>query len=241
MQTMPKHVAIIMDGNGRWAKSRHLPRFMGHKAGSKAVKKTIEFCVKHKIPLLSLFALSSENRLNRPPKELEYLLSLFLESLRKHTAELHKNNIRIRITGDRSKLSDVLLKHVSHAENLTVKNTGLQLLLAIDYSGRWDILQATKKILAAGINPEALTEQEFSHHLSFSDIPDPDLLIRTSGEQRISNFMLWQCAYTEFYFSQKHWPDFDEASFLDAINVFQGRERRYGYTSDQINDKVITS
>ena len=236
---LPQHVAIIMDGNGRWAKSRHMPRAMGHRAGAKAVKKAIEFCVKNSIPTLSLFALSVENRKNRPEKELQLLLSLFLESLRKHTAELHKNNIRVQIVGDRSLLTPILLSHIQHTEKLTQVNTGLRLMIAIDYSGRWDILQATQKLVLAGITPQEVTEASFSRYLSFSEVPEPDLLIRTSGEQRISNFMLWQCAYTEFFFTDVFWPDFNADIFQQAIDVFQGRERRYGYTRAQLNDKVI--
>jgi undecaprenyl diphosphate synthase len=233
---MPKHVSIIMDGNGRWAKARKLPRIMGHRAGAKAVRKAMEFCHKHQISTLSLFALSVENRQNRPQKEIEFLLSLFLESLRKHTAEMHKNNIRVNIIGDRSLLSDVLRRHVEHTEQLTEKNNGLRLLVAIDYSGRWDIMQATQKIIAQGTKAHEVTEDLISSHLCFSGVPEPDLLIRTSGEQRISNFMLWQCAYSEFYFPECHWPDFDEKVFAKAIEVFQQRERRFGYTGEQIKE-----
>ena len=214
---IPQHVAIIMDGNGRWAKSRKLPRVAGHRAGAKSVRRALEFCNKHGIKHLSLFALSVENRQNRPEKELRFLLSLFLESLRKHTAEMHKNNIRVEIVGDRSLLDKVLLKHVEHTEQLTRDNTGLRFMVAIDYSGRWDILQATKRIIADGLNPEAVTEAVFGRYLCFADAPEPDLMIRTSGEQRISNFMLWQMAYTEFYFTDAHWPDFDASVFQQAI------------------------
>ena len=231
---LPQHVAIIMDGNGRWAKARKLPRIMGHRAGSKAVRRAIEFCHQHQIPNLSLFALSVENRLNRPQKEVEFLLSLFLESLRKHTAEMHKNKIRVQIVGDRSLLSEVLRRQVECTEELTRDNTGLRLMVAIDYSGRWDILQATRKIIASGVVPEAIDEQLLERHLCFADVPEPDLLIRTGGEQRISNFMLWQCAYTEFYFPECYWPDFDDQQFADALKIYQGRERRYGYISEQL-------
>jgi undecaprenyl diphosphate synthase len=214
-QGIPTHVAIIMDGNGRWAKRRLLPRAMGHRAGAKAVRRAIEFCVAHHISYLTLFALSVENRRNRPEKELQFLLGLFLESLRRHVAELHENNIRIQIVGDRTLLTSVLRQHVEHAELLTRFNTGLQLMIAIDYSGRWDIVQAAQCLAAKGILSADITEELFAQHLCFSDVPEPDLLIRTSGEQRISNFMLWQCAYTEFYVTDKCWPDFDDVVFQE--------------------------
>ena len=227
----PQHVAIIMDGNGRWAKARKLPRVMGHRAGSKAVRRTIEYCRKNNIPYLSLFALSVENRQNRPKKEIDFLLALFLESLRKHTAEMHDNHIRVEVIGDRSLLTDALREHVSYTENLTRHNTGLVLKVAIDYSGRWDILQATQKLLRLGVSPDTLTETAFSQHLAFANMPEPDLLIRTGGDQRISNFMLWQCAYTEFYFTDKYWPEFNAAEFQNAITIFQSRERRFGHVN----------
>lgn len=228
-QGMPTHVAIIMDGNGRWAKQRLLPRAMGHRAGAKAVRRAIEFCVTHHIPYLTLFALSVENRQNRPEKELQFLLGLLLESLRRHMAELHKNNIRIEVVGDRSLLNSLLRQYIEHAELLTRNNTGLRLMIALDYSGRWDIVQATQQLVAKGVDPQDITENLFATHLCFSKVPEPDLLIRTSGEQRISNFMLWQCAYTEFYFTDKYWPDFDTVLFQKAIDAFRSRERRFGY------------
>ncbi len=234
IQKIPQHVAIIMDGNGRWARSRKLPRIMGHRTGVKSVRRAIEFCHKHRIPHLSLFALSVENRENRPSKEVEFLLSLFLESLRQHTAEMHKNNIRVEVVGDRSLLSDVLRRHIEYTQMLTKNNTGLRLMVAIDYSGRWDIVQAMQGIMRDGIAPDQVSEALVSRYLCFADVPEPDLLIRTSGEQRISNFMLWQCAYTEFYFSKEHWPDFDEQVFEQALIAFNERERRFGYTSEQL-------
>lgn len=234
---MPHHVSVIMDGNGRWARSRYLPRTMGHRAGSKAVRRTIQFCLEHGISTLSLFALGIENRLHRPADEVTFLLNLFLESLRKHTAELHKQNIRVEIVGDRSVMSDVLRQHVEHIESLTASNSALHLLIAVDYSGRWDILQATKKCIQEGVDPASLTEAEFSSRLCFSDVPAPDLLIRTSGEQRLSNFMLWQTAYTEFYFTECYWPDFDANEFQLAIDAYQGRERRFGRTGEQLKEQ----
>lgn len=233
-QKNPQHLAIIMDGNGRWAQARKLPRFMGHRAGAKSVRRAIEFCVEQQIPYLSLFALSVENRKNRPKKEVQFLLSLFLESLRKHTAELHENNIRIEIVGNRALLDDVLLKHVIYAESLTQANTGLRLLLAIDYSGRWDLLQATQRLIAAKVEASQVTEVTLSQYLCFADVPDPDLLIRTGGEERISNYMLWQLAYTELYFSDLFWPDFDDKELFKALDAYRQRTRRFGYTNAQL-------
>ena len=233
---MPKHVSIIMDGNGRWAKARHLPRSLGHRAGSKAVKKAVEYCIEHAIPVLSLFAFGIENRLNRPTDEVNFLLNLFLESFRKNTAELHKQNIRIEVVGDRSQLDETLRKHVEHAEQLTCNNTRLHLILAVDYSGRWDITQAVQHLVADGLSPEAINESCIQQYLCFNQVPPPDLLIRTSGEQRLSNFMLWQMAYTEFFFTDVLWPDFDKATFQTAIDAYQSRERRFGYTGDQLKE-----
>lgn len=229
-----QHIAIIMDGNGRWAKARKLPRIMGHRAGVKAVRRAIEWCHRREIPCLTLFALSVENREHRPAKEIEFLLSLFLESLRKHTAELHKHNIRIEVVGNRTLLSDLLKRQIEHTEKLTQHNTGVHLMLAIDYSGRWDLMQATQKIIASGVPAAEVTEVLIEQHLCFSHVPQPDLLIRTSGEQRISNFMLWQCAYTEFYFSEVLWPDFDEAVFEEALATFLRRDRRFGSITEPL-------
>ncbi len=231
---MPKHIAIIMDGNGRWAKARHLPRVAGHRAGAKSVQRAVEFCVKQKVECLSLFALSLENRENRPETEVKFLLSLFLEFLRKYTAELHKHNIRVHIVGDRSRLDDLLLQHVQYTESLTQKNTGLKFYVAIDYSGRWDMLQATQKVMASGLKPEEVTEATLTGYCCFADVPAPDLLIRTSGEKRISNFMLWQLAYTELYFIEAYWPDFNETIFQEAIVEYQKRDRRFGYANASV-------
>ena len=233
-EVIPKHVAIIMDGNGRWAKTRKLPRIAGHRAGAKSVRRALEFCNDQGIKHLTLFALSVENRQNRPEKELKFLLSLFLESLRKHTAEMHKHNIRVEIVGNRDLLDNVLMKHVEHTEKLTRDNSGLRFMVAIDYSGRWDIMQATQQMMCDGIKSDQVTEDLFSRYLCFGDVPEPDLMIRTSGEQRISNFMLWQMAYTEFYFSEAYWPDFDENVFQHAVDAFQQRERRFGFVNKQL-------
>jgi undecaprenyl diphosphate synthase len=235
---MPQHVAIVMDGNGRWAEQRDLPRYEGHQAGAESVKKAIEFAVEHKIEVLSLFALSIENYAGRPPEEVEFLLSLLLESLRQNTSVLHSNKVRIRIIGNRSQLNDALVQQIETAEKVTQDNVGLTLVIAINYSGRWDILQATQRVARDvcqdKLNVDAIDDEYLSGYLSLSDLPEPDLLIRTSGELRISNFMLWQFAYTELFFADEYWPDFDAAVFQRAIDVYAQRSRRFGQTSEQL-------
>lgn len=238
---IPHHVAIIMDGNGRWAKQRRLPRAAGHHEGAKAVRRAVEFARKNNIKVLSLFALSVENRMTRPATEVTLLLKLFSDSLSQHTKELHENNVRIRIVGDRSEFNPLLLKQIEQAEQLTVDNSGMTLVVAINYSGRWDIVEATKRVAArvarGELNSDALTESHIQENLCWSGYPDPDLLIRTSGELRISNFMLWQLAYSELYFTDAYWPDFDEESFQAALSCYQSRERRFGKTSEQLEDQ----
>lgn len=234
---LPQHVAIVMDGNGRWAKARCLPRAAGHRAGSKAVKKAVEFCVSKKIKVLTLFALSVENLKCRPHSEVEYLMSLFLESLKKNLDDLCKQNIRVRIVGDRTPFSEKLLKQIDYSEQVTLHNTGLNLVIAINYSGRWDIIQATRR-LAEQIEQHSMdlsdiTDESFQKHLCLNDLPEPDLLIRTSGEQRISNFMLWQFAYTEIFFSDVYWPDFNSDVFEEALAFYRTRQRRFGQISEQ--------
>lgn len=228
----PHHVAIIMDGNGRWATKRMLPRIMGHRAGAKAVRRAIDFCVQHHINTLSLFALSVENFISRPKKEVEFLLELFAHSLEKNILEMHRNQIRIRFMGDLSVFSASLQNQLQEAVLLTQHNTGLNLVLAVNYSGRWDVFQAAKKfshyVADYQLDSSQLTEKDFSEFVCLKDLPEPDLLIRTSGEKRISNFMLWQLAYTELCFVEECWPDFDETIFLRVINEFQKRERRFG-------------
>ncbi len=229
---LPQHVAIVMDGNGRWATKRLLPRIMGHRAGAKAVRRAIDFCVRHRINTLSLFALSVENFLSRPQKEIEFLLELFAHSLEKNILEMHRNQIRIRFIGDLSVFGASLQNQLQEAVLLTQHNTGLNLVLAVNYSGRWDVFQAAQKfsqhVLDHHLDPKQLTENDFSQFLCLKDLPEPDLLIRTSGEKRISNFMLWQLAYTELCFVEECWPDFDEQIFLRVMDDFQKRERRFG-------------
>lgn len=238
MSKLPKHIAIVMDGNGRWAKQRKLPRIAGHREGAKAVRRAIEFCVKNKIKALTLFALSIENCRLRPPNEVKFLLSLFLDSLIKNTEELHSNNVKIRVIGDKHPLEKKLLHQIDQSEKQTQHNSGLELVIAINYSGRWDIVQASRKITEAVQNQqlsiEDIDEKHFQRFLCLSDLPEPDLLIRTSGELRMSNFMLWQLAYTELFFSPIYWPDFDENIFSEAIATFQSRERRFGQVGEYI-------
>lgn len=227
-----KHVAIIMDGNGRWAAKRLLPRIAGHRAGSKAVRRAIDYSVQHQIPVLSLFALSVENFLSRPTREVQFLITLFTSSLKKNLQEMHDNHIRIRFIGDLTVFSESVQQQARDAESLTKNNNGLTLVIAINYSGRWDILQAAQKfsqyVITKHLSPTECTEKEFASFLCTQDLPEPDLLIRTSGEQRISNFMLWQLAYTELCFVKQCWPDFDEHVFSRVIDDFYQRERRFG-------------
>lgn len=229
---LPRHVAIVMDGNGRWARQRLMPRAMGHREGVKAVKRAIDFCVRQKIDVLSLFALSVENFQSRPEPEVQFLVSLFSEQIVKNLDEMHKNHIRIRVIGDIAVFSEAVQAQMQHMQSVTKSNTGLTLILAINYSGRWDIFQAVQQFaqytITQNINPAETVEKEFSQFLSFADLPEPDLFIRTSGEQRISNFMLWQLAYTELFFTNVFWPSFDETVFQEAIEVFQKRERKFG-------------
>ncbi len=237
MLAVPQHVAIIMDGNGRWAKKRFLPRIAGHRAGVGAVRKVVEACATRNISVLTLFAFSSENW-RRPKTEVGLLMDLFISALEKETRVLHKNNVKLHVIGDLSAFSDKLQKKIAEAEGLTSKNTGLMLNIAANYGGRWDITQAVRKV-AQEINRgvytvEKVCEKAIEQHLAFHGIPDPDLFIRTGGEQRISNFMLWQLAYSEFYFTELNWPDFDDVAFANAINSFQNRERRFGQTSEQV-------
>lgn len=231
--TLPRHIAIIMDGNGRWAKKRHLPRVAGHKAGVKTVRRVVQSCAEKKVEVLTLFAFSSENW-QRPAKEVSYLMNLFITVLKREVKMLHKQNIRLHIIGDRSPFDEKLCREMIHAEELTRNNTGLRLIVAVNYGGRWDISEALRQIVSEVENGK-LTSKDISFDLiqkrtALADLPDPDLLIRTSGEQRISNFLLWQIAYTEIYFTDVYWPDFNANEFEKALSFFSLRERRFGGT-----------
>jgi len=233
----PRHIAIIMDGNGRWAEKRLMPRIIGHRAGVKAVKKIVEFCVNEEIEVLSLFAFSSENW-RRPKKEVEMLMDLFMGTLQAQVDKIDKNNIKLQIIGDRSAFSEKLQNKIRQAEEQTENNNGLNLIIAANYGGRWDILQAFQqifeKISSGGLLAKDITEAIIHEHITTADIPEPDLFIRTGGEQRISNFLLWQLAYTEFYFTEKLWPDFNQVELADAISSFNNRQRRFGRTGEQV-------
>jgi undecaprenyl diphosphate synthase len=236
----PRHIAIIMDGNGRWAQKRLMPRIMGHHAGVKAVRKIVEYCAKQNIEVLSLFAFSSENW-RRPKDEVSLLMELFMATLQSEVDKLDKNNIRLKIIGDKSGFPEKLQEKIRLAEAQTQGNAGLTLLIAANYGGRWDITQAMRKI-AAGIKKGDIQEQDISEeligeHLVTAGLPEPDLFIRSGGEERISNFLLWQLAYTEFYFTESLWPDFDQNLLETAINSFKSRERRFGHTGEQMLEK----
>lgn len=236
----PKHIAIIMDGNGRWAKQRFQPRFMGHRAGVKAVENIVKHCAQHGVEVLSLFAFSSENW-RRPGKEVSLLMELFSHALNSQVKKLHDNNIKLQIIGDLSRFSDSLQQQIAKAQQLTATNTGLILNIAANYGGRWDITQSVRQLakqVADGVlEPDTISEEMINAHLSTAAIPEPDLFIRTGGEQRVSNFLLWQMAYTEFYFTDVLWPEFDGAQLDKAISSFSRRERRFGRTSEQLQDK----
>ncbi len=233
----PRHIAIIMDGNGRWAKKKLMPRIVGHRAGVKTVRKVVEYCVQEKIQVLSLFAFSSENW-RRPKKEVNMLMELFMGTLQSQVDKLDKNNIRLHIVGDKSAFSDSLQAKITSAEMQTENNTGLNLVIAANYGGRWDITEAFKKVtakIATGeLQAEDINESVINEHLSTAHLPEPDFFIRSGGEERISNFLLWQLAYTEFYFTNTLWPDFDKTLLDKAINSFKNRQRRFGHTGEQI-------
>jgi len=237
MSDLPNHIAIIMDGNGRWARQRNLSRNVGHKAGVEATRKIIEATAHKQIGALTLFAFSSENW-NRPKTEVKLLMELFLISLKREINKLNKNNIRIRFIGERDAFNQKLIDQISHSETLTKNNTGMTLNVAVNYGGRWDIVNACKqiarKVQSQQLEIDDIDEQCLGKHMTLSDIPEPDLFIRTSGECRISNFLLWQSAYSELYFTDTLWPDFDEQAFELALQNYALRQRRFGKTGEQL-------
>jgi undecaprenyl diphosphate synthase len=241
MSDAPRHVAIIMDGNGRWARSRGLPRPAGHRASVKVVRKIVEECGRRDVDYLTLFAFSSENW-RRPPDEVGMLMNLFLDALDREVADLHRNRVRVRFLGDRKLLGAALAQRMRDAEALTDGNTGLVLFVALAYGGRWDLTQACRSLaadVAAGtLNAADIGEAQIEQRLALAGIPDPDLLIRTGGEQRISNFLLWNLAYTEMYFSDVLWPEFGPEELDAAFDFYAQRERRFGKTSEQISAKA---
>jgi undecaprenyl diphosphate synthase len=236
---LPKHVAIIMDGNGRWAKQKGLPRIAGHRAGVKALQNIVNYSVTAGIKVLTVYAFSSENW-KRPRTEVSMLMELFNTSLQQRFKDLHDNNVRLRFIGDLSLFPEKLQESMIDAENLTIKNTGLVLAVAVNYGGRWDIANAFKelhkKIKHEVIKIEDINEALIGEFMCLSDLPEPDLFIRTGGEMRVSNYLLWQLAYTELYFDDCLWPDFATENLKRAFKWFAGRERRFGCTSEQIGN-----
>lgn len=234
---LPQHVAVIMDGNGRWAKAQGKPRVFGHKAGVKSVQQTVSTAAKLGIKALTLFAFSSENW-RRPEDEVSVLMELFMTVLNREVKKLHKNNIKFRVIGEKSAFSQRLQDKIKQAEALTENNTGMVLNIAANYGGKWDILQAAKKVAvqveSGSLKSSDIDADLFSEQLEMADLPEVDLLIRTSDERRISNFILWQMAYAEMYFTPEFWPDFGEQGFLKAMAWFVDRERRFGCTGEQI-------
>jgi undecaprenyl diphosphate synthase len=237
LNRVPRHIAIIMDGNGRWARKRFLPRVAGHARGVEAVRGTIRAAVERGVEYLTLFAFSSENW-RRPIEEVSFLMQLFIKSLQKEVSRLHENGIRFRVIGDRSRFDPVLVKAIEAAEELTAGNTRLHLTVAANYGGRWYVLTAVNRALARQPGVTGISEEAINAELSMNFAPEPDLFIRTGGEQRISNFLLWQLAYTEFFFTDALWPDFDGKVLEQAIVSYQERERRFGRTSEQLVSAV---
>lgn len=235
--SLPRHIAIVMDGNGRWAQGRGLPRTAGHRAGAQSVRRVVQACNERGIEVLTLFAFSSENW-QRPAGEVRLLLDLFVAALRKDTDRVHEQNIRLRMIGDRTAFPRKLQNYIRRAETLTTDNTGLNLVIAANYGGRWDVLQAVRRLLqdahAGQIDPATLSHDDLSTYISLNDLPEPDLFIRTGGEQRISNFLLWQLAYTEFYFSNRLWPEFDTPDLDQALAAYAARQRRFGRLAEQV-------
>ncbi len=235
----PAHVAIIMDGNGRWAKERGLPRAAGHRAGIKALRNIVEHCSSHDIQALTVYAFSSENW-RRPQKEVGLLMELFVSALDEQISDLHRNEVNVRFIGDMSRFPDKLQASINSAHEMTGNNTGLQLRVAANYGGRWDITHAfhliIERVHSGEIKISDIDEELIGSALELADLPEPDLFIRTGGERRISNYLLWQLAYTEMYFSDIYWPDFSIEKFQEACEWFENRQRRFGRTSEQVAD-----
>jgi len=233
----PKHIVVVMDGNGRWAKKRLMPRTAGHHAGVKSTRKIVEASVKECIQALTIFAFSSENW-KRPEQEVSSIMELFVSTLQSEVESLHKQNVRVRFIGECSAFSEKLQQKIQSATQLTKDNTGLQLNIAVNYGGRWDVAEACKaivaKVQAGEISLVDINAEMVNEHICLSELPEPDLFIRTGGEQRISNFLIWQLAYTELYFTDTLWPDFGSQQFQEALNWFEGRQRRFGKTGEQV-------
>jgi len=234
---IPKHVAVIMDGNGRWAEARGLPRHAGHRSGVKAVRETVETAARRGVSCLTLFAFSSENW-RRPAEEVSRLMSLFLEALQREVDDLHRNNVKLTFIGAREELQAGLIRKIAAAEEKTKGNTGLDLIVAVAYGGRWDIVMAVKalasRVLDRELSVAEIDDEKLASELALAGFPDPDLLIRTGGEQRVSNFLLWNLAYAELWFCDELWPDFGESQFDEALSFYASRQRRYGQSGDQV-------
>lgn len=237
---VPRHVAIVMDGNGRWARRRFMPRVFGHKFGMETVVRVIDDCASRGIEYLTLYAFSSENW-KRPEEEVSGLMNLVLVGVSKYLTRLAKDGVRIKVMGDRSAVSEKVRQAWNQAEEMTKDNPGLTLTVAFNYGGRWDIVQACKRALADGIAPQALSEDNLSRYMALAHAPDPDLFIRTGGEIRVSNFLLWQLAYAEFYFTDCLWPDFDAAELDKAITAYAGRDRRFGGVDTSASEAAASS
>ncbi|WP_194712079.1 polyprenyl diphosphate synthase [Noviherbaspirillum soli] len=233
VSAVPRHIAIIMDGNGRWATRRFLPRVAGHAKGVERVRDVVEKCVERGVEYLTLFAFSSENW-RRPAEEVSVLMRLFMTALEREVTKMHVNSIRLKVVGDLSRFDPKLQEMIASAEQRTAGNTRLTVNVCANYGGRWDVMQAVGKMVAANPGSTDFSEEQLAPHLALAFAPEPDLFIRTGGEQRISNFMLWQLAYTEMYFTETYWPDFNGASLDEAIVSYQQRERRFGRTSAQL-------
>ncbi|MFK7995435.1 MAG: polyprenyl diphosphate synthase [Granulosicoccus sp.] len=233
----PRHIAIIMDGNGRWARQRGRPRASGHQAGFRTTRDIVEACGRQQIEALTLFAFSSENW-KRPQQEVGLLMDLFLRALKSEVSKLCENNVNIRFIGERNAFQAKLQQEMDNAEKLTRDNTGLKLAIAVNYGGRWDIVNAARQLAFqvqdGSLQPEDIDIDTFSEHVSLSEISEPDLFIRTGGEKRISNYLLWHLAYTELYFTDVLWPDFSELELANALDFYAGRQRRFGRTGDQV-------
>lgn len=234
---IPKHIAIVMDGNGRWARAKNRPRFMGHKKGVEAVREIVKTCFELKVECLSLFAFSSENW-KRPEEEITHLMGLFMLALDREAKALARNNVKLKVIGDLSSFSEKLQNKIKQVEELTAESTGLKLIVAANYGGRWDITQASKMLVkqveSGDKSIDSITEEDLTEKLTTKDIPDPDLFIRTGGEKRISNFLIWQMAYAELYFTDILWPDFNADHLNTAIQDYSSRQRRFGKTSEQV-------
>jgi undecaprenyl diphosphate synthase len=237
--SVPRHLAVIMDGNGRWAKQRGRPRTLGHRAGARAVNLCIDWCIERGVGALTLFAFSSENW-QRPPDEVSALMGLFLRALDREVEELHRRRVRLRFIGERGHFSADLQRRMNQAEALTAENRGLNLSIAASYGGRWDITRAAQRlaarVVAGELSVEDISEQRLDEAMSLSELPAPDLFLRTGGDQRVSNFLLWQLAYTELYFTETLWPDLSRAVLDEAVAAYASRERRFGRTSEQLKE-----